>query len=287
MRILIIGGSGMLGHQLLRQWQDLYKVAVTLRQSLKFYTDFKLFTPGNSYCNVDVTHLSTLERVFKDFQPECVVNAAGVVKQRNKAKEAIPSITVNALFPHQLSKLCKAHHARLIQMSTDCVFNGKKGNYEENDFPDGVGLYAQSKLLGELYESHCLTLRTSIIGYEIENKFGLIEWFLAQEGTIRGFTEAIYTGFTTLEMARIIEMLMIKQTNLSGLWHVASSPINKYELLTIFKEKLSRDIVIEPDDSFVCHRSLNGERFNHETGYKPPSWNSMLSELSNIARLLN
>ncbi|MHA7841142.1 MAG: dTDP-4-dehydrorhamnose reductase family protein [Gammaproteobacteria bacterium] len=282
MRILIVGGSGMLGHELLRQWQNKYTVAVTLRRSLADYHAFNLFGPENSYSAIDVSHLESLKRVFEDFKPSHVVNAVGVVKQRDTAKDAIPSIQINALFPHQLSQLCQQHQARLFHMSTDCVFSGKKGHYSEADFPDGVGLYAQSKLLGELHEAHCVTLRTSIIGYELENKRSLIEWFLAQKGIIKGFTQAIYTGFTTIEMARILEKIMVEHPHLSGLWHVASSAINKYELLTLFKNALNRDIIIQPDGSFVCDRSLDGKLFNKKISYKPPSWHDMLTELADL-----
>ena len=280
MRILILGGSGMLGHQLLQQWQERYSVAVTLRRPLRTYSHLNVFTEKNSYCNVDVTDVDRLKEVFEHFKPHGVVNGVGVVKQREEGKNAMAAIAVNALFPHQLSELCRIHQARLVHMSTDCVFSGAKGNYTERDVPDGGGLYAQTKLLGELHEPHCLTLRTSIIGYELENKHSLIEWFLAQEGAIKGFTRAIYTGFTTIEMARIIEMIFMKHPRLWGLWHVASPPINKYALLTLFKEKIGKVIAIAPDESVVCDRSLNGERFNHETGYTPPAWDPMLSELA-------
>jgi dTDP-4-dehydrorhamnose reductase len=174
----------------------------------------------------------------------------------------------------------------LIHISTDCVFAGDKGNYTEQDIPDAKDLYGQSKRWGELIkQEHCITLRTSIIGLELANKMGLIEWFLSQKGIIKGFTHAIYSGFTTLEFSRIIEYVSLQYPNLHGLWHVSSDPINKYELLKIFQTKLQKeDVTIEPDNVFVCERSLNSENFRKLTGYNPPTWDNMLTELAEQVR---
>lgn len=218
--------------------------------------------------------------VMADFRPEAVVNAVGIVKQRGAAKEEIPSLEVNSLFPHRLALLCEATGARLVHMSTDCVFSGRKGNYTEEDIPDAEDLYGRTKLLGEISEPGCVTLRTSIIGLELSRKRGLIEWFLAQKGEIRGFTKAIYTGLTTAEMSRVIERVLVQQPDLSGVWQVASEPIDKYDLLTRFSKVLGReDISIVPDDSVWIDRSLSAVAFEHATGYHAPGWNEMLEEL--------
>jgi len=280
-RILILGGDGMLGHQLLSSWNSRHEVRVTLRQALDDYSQYGLYDSQNSYYGVDVQYFEQVERVVDDFKPEAVVNAVGIVKQRVESHDYIQSLEVNSLLPHKLSVLCGEVGARLVHMSTDCVFSGDSGMYTEKETPDAADLYGRSKLLGEVSESHAVTLRTSIIGLELSRKKSLVEWFLQQCGTVRGFEKVIYSGFTTVEMARIIEFILTQQKELSGVWHVASRPVNKYDLLSSLVQRLPEfDIKIIPDDSFVCDRSLDGSKFGEVTGYQAPSWDKMLNELA-------
>ncbi len=280
MNILILGGDGMLGHQLLKHFRDNHQVSVTLRQGASQYRNYELFGDDNAYYGIDVRSFQNLVEVMADFQPEAVINAVGLVKQRSSSKENIPSLELNALLPHRLSMLCKATGTRLVHISTDCVFSGEKGRHVESDVPDAADLYGKSKLLGELTDSHCVTLRSSIIGLELARKKSLIEWYLAQTGKIKGFQKAIYTGVTTNEMARIIEFVLLNAPDLQGMWHVASKPINKYDLLKMLTEKLGRkDITLQPDVDFVCDRSLIGDAFTNQTGYKIPEWDDMINEL--------
>jgi dTDP-4-dehydrorhamnose reductase len=279
MRILILGGDGMLGHQLLKSLTPRHEVKVTLRQDLEAYTLYKLFDRENAYTGIDVRSLERLAEVLADFRPDAVINAVGIVKQRPTAKECIPSLEINSLLPHRLSVLCKAAGARLIHLSTDCIFSGKKGNYQESDPSDAEDLYGKTKFLGEIQDNHCLTLRTSIVGRELSRNKSLLEWFLAQTGTVKGFTKAIYTGFTTLEMSRIIENMLVNHPDASGVYQVSSDPINKYDLLLLFREKLGIKIEIVPDDSFCCDRSLDSTRFRKEFSYTPPTWETMIEEL--------
>jgi len=280
-RILILGGDGMLGHRLLIHLRDRHETKVTLRRNLAEYDRYGLFTLENSYANVEARDMGALIAAFEDFRPEAVVNCVGIVKQRGEAKEAIPSIEVNALLPHRLAEACGGIGARLLHMSTDCVFSGRKGDYTLEDVPDPVDLYGRSKLLGEIGTPGCVTLRTSIIGLELSRKGSLIEWFLVQRGEIRGFTNAIYTGLTTAEMSRVIEKVLVEHPDLSGVWQVASAKINKYDLLTRFSRALGReDIRIVPDDSVRIDRSFSGLEFRGATGYDPPGWDEMLSELA-------
>lgn len=281
MKILIVGGDGMLGHQLLETLKDRHEVRVTLRQNENSYHQWNMFNPQNSFYNIDVAHIDDLHKVLLSFKPQAVINAVGIVKQRKSAKEAIPSIEINALFPHKLALLCEEINARMIHISTDCVFSGRQGKYRETDLSDAEDLYGKSKFLGEVHEKHCVTIRSSIIGLELSRKTSLIEWFLAQHGTIKGFKKAIYTGITTQEMSRLIERILLQHPDLSGLWHVASDEINKFDLLKLFSKYLNRqDINIEPDENFVCDRSMNGTTFTQVTGYRAPSWDSMLKELA-------
>ena len=280
MRILILGGDGMLGHRLLMHLQDRHETKVTLRRELAANERYGLFTLENSYWSVEAKDTERLLEVMGDFRPEAVVNAVGIVKQRGAAKEAIPSLEINALLPHRLALLCRAVGARLVHLSTDCVFSGRKGNYTEGDVADAEDLYGRTKLLGEVTDAGCITLRTSIIGLELSRRTGLIEWFLAQRGEIRGFTKAIYTGLTTAEMSHVIERVLVEHPHLSGVWQVASEPINKYDLLVRFSEVLGRDDVrIVPDDTVSIDRSLLPVAFERATGYSAPGWNEMLKEL--------
>jgi dTDP-4-dehydrorhamnose reductase len=280
-RILVLGGDGMLGHQLLRTWAGRHDVTVTLRQPLVAYASAGLFSARNSIDRVEALDRPQLAQVMDRVRPDAVVNCIGIVKQRSEAKAAIPSIEINALLPHRLLELCQAHGARLIHLSTDCVFSGRTGNYRESDLPDPVDLYGRSKLLGEVDEAPGLTLRTSIIGLELSRFTGLVEWFLAQQGMIHGFKRAIYTGFTTRELGRVIEHVLVNHPRLHGVWQVASTPISKYDLLVRLARLLNRtDVEIVADDVFVCDRSLRGEAFSAEVGYVAPQWDAMLDELA-------
>lgn len=279
MRILILGGDGMLGHQLLNWLHPRHEVRCTVRQDLASYAGYGQFTPANTYGGVDVRSLDRLLEVFADFRPQAVVNCVGIVKQRPSAKESIPSLEINALLPHRLAVLCQAGGARLVHLSTDCVFSGKKGNYQETDPSDAEDLYGKTKFLGEVLDPHCLTLRISIIGRELSRKKSLLEWFLAQHEAVRGFKQAVYTGFTTLEMSRIIETMLIRYPLAAGVYHVSSDPINKFDLLCLFREHLGHPIEILPDETFVCDRSLDSTRFRQEFSYQPPAWEAMVAEL--------
>lgn len=281
MRILILGGQGMLGHQLLLSLRSRHEVRTTLHHEFANNIAPGLFTAENTYPNIDVRSDQKINQVLDHFRPDAVINAVGIIKQRDNANVAIPSIEINALLPHRLSKHCKNTGARLIQPSTDCIFSGDRGNYTEDDFPDARDLYGRSKVLGEVSEPHCITLRTSIVGLELRHNKSLIEWFLAQKGKISGYRSAIYTGVTTLEFARVIERILTEYSHLSGVYQLASTPIDKYTLLTTLAEKLRRrDISIEADDTFICNRSLNGTRFASAIRYQVPSWDTMLEELA-------
>lgn len=281
MRILILGGAGMLGHQLWRRLHVQHEVWVTLRKPLAHYAGSGLFEPSRTLPGVDVTDAESLLGALRTARPEAVVNCVGIIKQLKAATDPLLSLAVNSMLPHQLAKMCGAAGARMLHISTDCVFSGRKGNYTEADVSDAEDLYGRTKFLGEVQETHCLTLRTSIIGRELETRSGLIEWFLSQRGKrLLGFRRAIYTGFTTHELARVIERVLLQHPGLAGLWHVSSDPINKYDLLTMAKPAFGWVGEIEPDDTFVCDRSLNSGRLREEIGYQPPPWSAMLEELA-------
>jgi dTDP-4-dehydrorhamnose reductase len=280
MRIMILGGDGMLGHQLYKCLKERHHVCITLRREFKAYDSLELYRSEDTFDRVDARDLNRVKEAVGQFHPDVVVNAVGIVKQQPAAKEVIPSLEINALLPHRLALVCKAAGSRLIHMSTDCVFSGNRGNYLETDPSDAKDLYGKSKFLGEVHESHCLTLRTSIIGRELSRRKSLVEWFLAQKGTIKGFQHAIYSGFTTVEMSRIIEKVVTEFPESSGLYQVSSDPISKYELLLLMKDAFRHPVDVVPDDEFFCDRSLNSERFQRDFDYTPPPWKEMVEELA-------
>ena len=282
MRICIIGASGMLGYQLYQYFAPRAQTGVVLRWPKNYYPCADKFSQAAScYDGINVLDYRSLDQIFAHFKPNAIINAVGIVKQLALSKQAIPALEINALLPHKISELAAKHAARLFHISTDCVFSGKQGPYTEDSLPDAEDIYGRSKLMGEVYDPHAITIRSSIIGLEMMRKTSLVEWFLAQTGNIKGFTKALYTGMTTLEMARLIEYLINQQPDLHGLWHVTSETINKYDLLSQLSAVLGRtDINITADDNFHCDRRLDGSRFASLTGYKLPSWPQMLAELA-------
>lgn len=274
----------MLGHELLRQLGTHHEIYVTLRQASKAYASFGLFDGKRTYFGVDARSVETLRDVINACRPDALINAIGVVKQRPEASNAIQSLEINALLPHRLAMMCEAAGARLVHFSTDCVFSGRRGKYLETDVSDAEDLYGRTKYLGEPSGEHCVTLRTSIIGRELTRKSGLLEWFLAQRGTVRGYTKAIFSGFTTLEMSRIVNKVLTARTPLSGVYHVSSEPISKFELLTMIRDALRLPTEIEPYGEFQCDRSLDSSRFREALAYRPPEWKVMIEELAQDIR---
>lgn len=282
-KILILGAYGMLGHkvfQFLGKEKE-YEVYATCRTTRADLNRDHNLDSAHLIPNVTVENYDSVVSAIAMIHPDVVINCIGIIKQKEQAKEAISSIWINSLFPHRLASLCKAANARLLHFSTDCVFSGKKGMYTEADVSDAEDLYGRTKYLGEVTEKGCITIRSSIIGREITGRNGLLEWFLSNKGgSVRGFTNAIYSGFTTAEMSRIVDFIIKNHPDLFGVWQVASKPISKYDLLNMINSKLKLGITVHPDDSFHCDRSLNGDSFYERTGYTPPSWDEMIDKLS-------
>jgi dTDP-4-dehydrorhamnose reductase len=232
---------------------------------------------------IDALSDETLARTIRDTKPEFVINCIGIVKQLQEAENAYLSVAVNSYLPHRLARLCEAHGAHLIHISTDCVFDGTRGSYTEKDFSDARDMYGKSKFLGETTagDKCAVTLRTSFVGRELHQPaHGLVEWFLAQEKkVVKGFARAIYSGFTSLELARVIAQVIERTPRLSGLYQAVSAPINKYDLLLVIREAYGLNITVERDENFQCDRSMQGTIFHEATGYTAPSWNQMIQEM--------
>ena len=205
-----------------------------------------------------------------------MVNCIGVVKQLAEADDPLFAIPINSVLPHRLARLAQAVGARFVHCSTDCVFDGKKGMYTEADFPDATDLYGRSKFLGEVDYENAITLRTSIVGHELSSAHGLVNWFLAQEGPVRGFTKAIFSGLPTVELARVIRDAVLPNPSLRGLYHVSAAPIAKFDLLRLVADAYGRGTTITPDDSLVLDRSLDSSRFRSATGYVPAPWPALV-----------
>lgn len=278
MKVLIFGGTGMLGHKVWEVFVDRFETLAT-RRSEALQPPVRL-PREQAIDHVSADDIGSVRQAFEIAQPDVVVNCIGIVKQLAAAKSAIPSIEINALFPHRLAAIAEEGGARLIHISTDCVFSGRKGGYTEEDEPDPVDLYGRTKFLGETTHEHALTIRTSIVGRELAGAHGLLEWFLAQRGPVRGFRRAIFSGLTTHALAETLALVIEEYPDLHGLWHVASEPISKYDLLHEFARVYDRGVEIEPDDSLTIDRSLDDRRFRATTGIPRPSWPHMVEALA-------
>lgn len=278
--VLILGANGMLGHKLfahLSQNKNLDVYATVRNQDNLKHIFPELMK--NVLTNVDAVNFDSIIRAIDLIKPDLVINCIGIVKQGLLGKDPLTSISINALLPHKIARCCQAGGIRLLHISTDCVFSGNMGNYSEADTPDGVDLYGRSKLLGEVDYPHCLTLRTSIIGHELQTQLGLIEWFMSQKNTIQGYTRHIYSGFPTVELAKIIAGYIIPNPEISGIYHLSSAPISKYQLLKLVASQYGKKINIEPYDKSFCDRSLDSSKLRKLTGFSPPSWPEMIDTM--------
>jgi len=280
MRILVLGVSGVLGStmlQVLAQGQRNEVFGSARSAWVKNFFPPKL--AGNIITGIDVENADILTRLFSKVQPDVVINCVGLVKQLAEANDPLLALPINSLLPHRLGRLCELTRARLVHFSTDCVFSGKKGSYREDDVPDPMDLYGRSKLLGEIDYPHTITLRTSLIGHELNGTRSLVNWFLAQEGSVRGFTKAIFSGLPAIEIARVIEEYVLPHPKLHGVYHLSAEPISKHDLLSMVKDVYGKQIAIIPDDSLVIDRSLDSSRFCHKTGFVPKPWPDLVKAM--------
>lgn len=282
--VLVLGASGMLGHAVMRVFaSDPAFSAVGTVRSLGAQRALPVDLRERVRVGVDVEHPDSLMQAFAAVRPAIVINCVGVVKQLSDANDPLVALPINALLPHRLARLCEVAGARLIHVSTDCVFSGSVGNYREDQPADALDLYGRSKLLGEVDRPHAVTLRTSIIGHELGSAHGLVGWFLSQEKSVKGYTKAVFSGFPTVELARIMRDVVVPRTDLHGLYHVSSAPIAKYDLLCRIAQTYGKVIDIIPDDRLVIDRSLDSTRFRQITGYVPPSWSELIDQMHRFA----
>lgn len=281
MRILVLGASGMLGNAVMKLFakEGVHETWGTLRNESgkQFFSDD---IQSRLIPAVDVLNQDELLNVLSLVKPDVVINCVGVIKQLKNANDPLHVLPLNSLFPHHLAKLCMVAGARLIHISTDCVFSGVKGSYKETDESDAKDLYGKSKYLGELHNyENTITLRTSIIGHELNSNHALVDWFLSQEEQVKGFRKAIFSGLPTVEMAKVIHDWVMPKPELHGLFHVSAQPISKYDLLKLVADVYGKKINIQPDDEFVIDRSLDSSRFQQVSGYQSPCWQTLIEKM--------
>lgn len=283
-RVLVLGVTGMLGHVI---YSRLLKSGVLdVRGAARAPRSMVVRSFGQEAmerisCGVEAMHDDSLTRTLASVKPDVVVNCVGLIKQSLQAADPMLAISLNSLLPQRLLLHCRASGARLIHISTDCVFSGSKGNYKEDDFSDAGDLYGRTKYLGETSGQGGVTLRTSIIGHELGTTSGLLEWFLSQQGEVLGYTKAVFSGFPTVELADVIQEHIIPNSSLCGVYNVASEPISKYDLIGLMAKEYGNQVDIKPDDKVREDRSLDGARFTEKTGYKPPDWAELVRKMRN------
>ena len=280
-RILVIGGTGMLGHKLVQQLSDRFDIYTTIQGDFSTVERFGIFDEAKTISQTRLEDECSVRHAIGRSKPDVVINAAGIIKQLPASSDVIATLTINSILPRRLYQLSAEHGYRLILISTDCVFSGQKGNYTESDEPDAKDLYGRSKLLGEVIADRCLTIRTSFIGRELETSHGLVEWFLSNRGKkVKGFARAIYSGFPTVVFADIMANLLVEHPDLDGLYHISSDPIDKCRLLSLVSREYKANIGLDPDESLVIDRSLDSTRFRTATGFAPPPWEEMVAQMA-------
>jgi dTDP-4-dehydrorhamnose reductase len=282
MRILIVGAGGMLGHTLFRYFASLkrYEVFGSIRQQKG---DVKsIYAGGSLLQNFNVMDITRVRLAIEELVPDVIINCVGIIKQIPSASDSLMNLRINSILPRQLASITETIGARLIHFSTDCVFSGSRGLYTEQDMPDAQDLYGLSKYAGEVVGSNVLTLRTSIIGHEINRSTSLLEWFLSQRESVMGFKKAIFSGLTTYEVAKFLDRYILRELEINGMYHLSSDPINKYDLLNIVKGRYELSIEIKVNQDMIIDRSLDSSLLRALTGYVPPSWDTMIEEMRNF-----
>ena len=280
MKVLVLGGEGMLGHKMWQVLSQHFETYATMRQPVSAYSHYGIFDPEKTIGGIDCLNFDSTVKVIGKLKPDVIVNCIGIVKQVIEKYDKIDVLTINSIFPHRLKNLCFLNSTRLIHISTDCIFTGQKGMYREEDESDATDLYGKSKYLGEVDCDNCLTLRTSIIGRELGTKNGLLEWFLSNNGgTVKGYSNVIFSGFPTIVLADIIAKVIRDFPNLNGILHVSTDQISKFDLLQLIADEYKLRTKVKPSDDYSIDRSLDSSRFRNKTGIIPPEWPELIEKM--------
>jgi len=279
-KILVVGGTGMLGYSLFANLSSAKNLQVysTVR-SIKGKEMYFYGCEDRVFTNIDIKDLSGIKLVLENLRPSVVINCIGLIKQNDISKQHVDAVAINSLLPHQLAQLCDRYACKLIHFSTDCVFSGNRGSYTESDIPDSIDLYGRSKSLGEVnYKPH-LTLRTSIIGHELTSQISLIDWFLSQKASVHGYSKAVFSGLPTCIIARILINKILPMNNLSGTYHLSALPIDKFTLLKLVAHLYSKNIKIVESTEVQIDRSLNSDKLCRKLSLEVPSWRELVKEM--------
>ena len=280
MKIVVLGVTGMLGHKMFQTLSSRFDSVIGFAYedvTAPPFDKVDLLQGLEMVTGVNAADFQTLEKTLASLRPDYIINCIGIIKQRETASAYIPCIELNALLPHKLAAFAQEWGGRVIHFSTDCVFDGLRGGYTEEDFSNAEDLYGKSKFLGEVAGENALTLRTSIIGRELTAHKSLLDWVLSQNGkTVKGFKNVIYSGGTTNQIADVVAMIIGKFPALSGLYQVVADPIPKYDLLCLIRDAFGLSIEIEPDSQVRIDRSLDSTAFRRATGFVPPTWDAMV-----------
>ncbi len=279
-RVLILGGSGMLGHKLLQELAGdaRYDVHTTVRRRPAVLGGI----PATFHEGVDLSPGSShLAEVLQKVHPDVVINAVGAIKQKDLNSAREETFFINGTLPHLIPLLNPNKSGRVVHFSTDCVFNGDRGNYSDSERPDAEDLYGRSKACGEIDYGPHLTIRTSIIGFELSGFLSLLSWLIRQPpgAALKGYTRAIYSGLPTVTLSRTVHSLLDAGIPVRGLFHVASEPISKYDLLVRLSQALQLSVSFSADSAFVMDRSLDDTPFRDATSTVRPKWDTLIDEL--------
>ena len=290
MRILILGGNGMIGHKMYqlisKKYQDTW---VTLRNNLSSYSYSEIYNYDKVIDNIDLSNFKLLLNQLNFTNPDVIINACGITIRRGIDIHKSKSIILNSSLPHLLNEWVVTNNKRLIHFSTDCVFSGNKGDYLDNDIKDAIDLYGLTKSMGEVIDSKfTITLRGSMIGRELENYTELFEWFLHQKNNvIKGYTNVIYSGITTVRMAEIVTKLINEYPNLYGIYNISSIPISKYDLLKLCNEYFDINATLEMDESYKSNKNLLSDKLYKEIGIEKPNWIDLIRQLKADCQINN
>jgi dTDP-4-dehydrorhamnose reductase len=278
-KVLVLGVTGMIGKAIYHGLgQDINLEVWGTVRSCRGKSFFAANHRSSLMIDVRAENIKSVAEAIEESRSDMVINCIGITKHRPDVEIPYKAITVNALFPNQLADLCISKGVRLLHISTDCVFSGQKGNYSELDTTDAEDLYGKTKALGEVVSENILTIRTATIGHEYDSQLGLLEWFLAQQAC-KGFGRAIFSGLTTIELARVIRDIIVPNASLSGLYHIGGSPIDKWRLLKLISKIYRKSTNIELDNEFVIDRSLSTVKFANKTGYSAPNWPTLIQTM--------
>jgi len=280
-KVLILGARGMLGHKLVYQLAQsrIYDVYGTIAGPPEDQALLPFNLGDNLICDFEAEDITALDHLFDSIQPDIVINCIAKTKTPQILSNMLSAININSRLPHLLAKYCRTIQARLIHISTDSLFGDNHGNYIEQSGIITSDAYSMTKFLGEVADPGSITIRTSIIGHELTGKSGFLEWFLSQGDRVKGYTNVIYTGLPTIELAEVIINFVLPDNNLTGIYHIGSEPISKYEILKLVSTSYKKDIEIEADREKKMNRSLNSSKFQAATGYKPPSWQHLVNKM--------